>query len=131
MGGTFGILNAAAVPVLDAMTAALALVKPLPMYEKIQIAVSQVREGVPIYAALQKTACFAPMFIHLVASGEGSGQLDKMLEKSASYLEKDVEGLIQTTLTLFEPLMIIVMGGIVLYIVMAIMLPIFALDQVK
>ena len=70
------------------------------------------------------------MFIHLVASGESSGQLDSMLEKAAHYLERDVEGLIEISLTLFEPLMIIVMGGIVLYIVLAIMLPIFALDQV-
>ena len=130
-GRTFGILNAAAVPVLDAMHAAAGLVKPVPMAEKIASAINQVREGSPIYAALQKTQCFAPMFIHLVASGESSGQLDKMLEKSSSYLEKDVEGLIQTALTLFEPLMIIVMGGIVLYIVLAIMLPIFALDQVQ
>ena len=129
-GRTFGILNSAAVPVLDAMHAAVGLVKPLPMHEKIEVAINQVREGAPIYVALQKTNCFAPMFIHLVASGESSGQLDMMLEKSASYLEKDVEGLIQTVLTLFEPVMIIVMGGIVLYIVLAIMLPIFALDQV-
>lgn len=129
-GRTFGILNAAAVPVLDAMGASVGLVKPLPMHEKIQTAINQVREGSPIYIALQRTNCFAPMFIHLVASGEASGQLDKMLEKSASYLEKEVEGLIQTALTLFEPFMIVFMGGIVLYIVLAIMLPIFALDQV-
>lgn len=129
-GRTFGILNAAAVPVLDAMHASAKLVKPLPMLEKIQQAISQVREGSAIHVALQKTGCFAPMFLHLVASGESSGQLDMMLEKAASYLEKEVEGLIQTSLTLFEPLMIIVMGGIVLYIVLAIMLPIFALDQV-
>lgn len=130
-GRTFGILNAAAVPVLDAMQAALELVKPIPMYEKIEIAIQQVREGAPIYQALQKTHCFSPMFVHLVASGESSGQLDKMLEKSASYLEKEVEGLIQTALTLFEPVMILVMGGVVLYIVLAIMLPIFALDNVS
>ena len=130
-GRTLGILNAAAVPVLDAMHAAAGLVNPIPMNEKIQHAISQVREGSAIHIALQKTGCFAPMFLHLVASGESSGQLDVMLEKAASYLEKDVEGLIQTALTLFEPLMIIVMGGIVLYIVLAIMLPIFALDQVS
>ncbi|OGT43503.1 MAG: type II secretion system protein GspF [Gammaproteobacteria bacterium RIFCSPHIGHO2_12_FULL_40_19] len=130
-GRTLGILNAAAVPVLDAMQASAELVKPLPMSEKIQQAITQVREGTAIHVALQKTACFAPMFLHLVASGEASGQLDAMLEKAASYLEKDVEGLIQTALTLFEPLMILVMGGIVLYIVLAIMLPIFALDNVS
>lgn len=130
-GRTLGILNAAAVPVLEAMQAAAGLVKPLPMYDKIEIAIAQVREGSAISVALQKTGLFAPMFIHLVASGEASGQLDTMLEKAATYLEKDVEGLIQMALTLFEPLMIIVMGGIVLYIVLAIMLPIFALDNVS
>jgi len=130
-GRTLGILNAAAVPVLEAMSSAVELVKPLPMHEKIQQAIAQVREGSAIYIALQKTGFFAPMFIHLVASGEASGQLDMMLEKAASYLEKDVEGLIQMALTLFEPLMIVVMGGIVLYIVLAIMLPIFALDNVS
>lgn len=130
-GRTFGILTAASVPVLDAMKSAVALVKPIPMREKIEGAIAQVREGTSIHFALQKTGYFAPMFVHLVASGEASGQLDKLLEKAAGYLESDVEGLIDTALTLFEPLMIIVMGGIVLYIVLAIMLPIFALDQVQ
>ncbi|OGT39465.1 MAG: type II secretion system protein GspF [Gammaproteobacteria bacterium RIFCSPHIGHO2_12_FULL_38_14] len=130
-GRTFGILNAAAVPVLEAMQASAALVKPIPMREKIEESIAQVREGSAIHVALQKSGYFAPMFLHLVASGEASGQLDLMLEKAAQYLENDVEALIQATLTLFEPLMIIVMGGIVLYIVLAIMLPIFALDQVK
>lgn len=130
-GRTLGILNAAAVPVLDAMHASVELVKPLPMSEKIQQAITQVSEGTAIHVALQKTNCFAPIFLHLVASGEAGGQLDAMLEKAANYLEKDVEGLIQTALTLFEPLMILMMGGIVLYIVLAIMLPIFALDNVS
>lgn len=130
-GRTLGILNAASVPVLDAMQASASLVKPLPMVDKIEISISQVREGAPIHLALQKTEFFAPMFIHLVASGEASGQLDSMLEKAANYLEKDVEGLTQTAMTLFEPLMILVMGAIVLYIVLAIMLPIFALDNVS
>lgn len=130
-GRTFGILNAAAVPVLDAMQASVALVKPIPMHDKITTSINQVREGSSIYLALQKTGYFVPMFLHLVASGEASGQLNIMLEKAATYLEREVEALIDTALTLFEPLMIIVMGGIVLYIVLAIMLPIFALDQVS
>jgi len=129
-GRTFGILHAATVPVLEAMQASLGLIKPIPMRESIEIAINQVREGTTINVALQKTNYFAPMFLHLVASGEASGQLDVMLTKAAQYLESDVEGLIQTTLTLFEPFMIIVMGSIVLYIVLAIMLPIFALDQI-
>ena len=65
----------------------------------------------------------------MVASGEASGQLDAMLEKAASYLENDVEALIDMALTLFEPLMILVMGILVLLIVLAILLPIFQLNQ--
>ena len=130
-GRTLGICKAASVPMLEAMQSSVALVKPIPMQEKIEMAIGLVREGTSIHVALKKTGFFAPMFVHLVASGEASGQLDQMLEKAASYLENDVEGLIDTALTLFEPLMIIVMGGIVLYIVLAIMLPIFALDQIQ
>lgn len=130
-GRTFGILNSAGVSVLEAMHSAAALIKPILMQEKVANGIAEVREGVPINRALQRTGFFPPLFVHLVASGEASGQLDSMLEKGASYLEKDVEGLIDTALTLFEPLMIVVMGGIVLYIVLAIMLPIFALDQVQ
>ena len=128
-GRTFGILNAATVPVLEAMMAASRLVTLIPMRTAIQESVDKVREGTSINVALLKTRYFPPMFLHLVASGESSGQLEQMLDKAAESLENDVDMLIQNVLTLFEPLMILVMGGIVLYIVLAIMLPIFNLDQ--
>ncbi|OGO92432.1 MAG: type II secretion system protein GspF [Coxiella sp. RIFCSPHIGHO2_12_FULL_42_15] len=126
---TFGILNAATVPVLEAMQAAAQLITPLPMQEAVLKAIDEVREGVNIHTALQKTDYFSPMFIHLIGSGEASGQLDAMLEKAAANQEADVEALIEGSLTLFEPVMILVMGGIVMFIVMAVMLPIFALDN--
>jgi general secretion pathway protein F len=69
------------------------------------------------------------MLIHLIHSGEQSGRLADLLQKAASSQEEDVEALIQSALSLFEPLMIVVMGGIVLFIVLAVMLPIFSLDQ--
>lgn len=127
---TFGILNAASVPVLEAMKAAAQLITPLPMRNAVDTAIGQVREGASIHLALQKTNYFSPMFVHLVASGETSGQLETMLQKAALNQENDVEALIEGSLTLFEPLMILFMGGVVLFIVLAIMLPIFALDQV-
>lgn len=126
---TFGILTAATVPVLDGMKAATQMVVPLPMRQALEIATDRVREGTYINKALQKTGFFAPMFVHLVASGEASGQLESMLAKAAGYQEREVEGLIQGSLTLFEPMMILVMGGIVLFIVLAVMLPIFSMDQ--
>lgn len=127
---TFGILNAASVPVLEAMKTASQLITPLPMRNAVEAAIEQVREGTSIHLALQKTNYFSPMFVHLVASGETSGQLETMLQKAAINQESDVEALIEGSLTLFEPIMILVMGGVVLFIVLAIMLPIFALDQI-
>ena len=128
---TFGILNAASVPVLEAMKAAAQLITPLPMRHSVEGAIEQVREGASIHLALDKTHYFSPMFIHLVASGEASGQLEEMLQKAAANQENDVEALIDGSLTLFEPIMILVMGGVVLFIVLAIMLPIFSLDNVS
>lgn len=126
---TFGILNAASVPILEAMHASAQLITPLPMQEAVLASIEQVREGVSIHTALQKTGYFSPMFTHLIGSGEASGQLDAMLEKAAANQESDVESLIDGSLALFEPIMILVMGGIVMFIVLAVMLPIFALDN--
>lgn len=126
---TFGILNAASVPVLDSMHAAAEMIAPIPMREAVVEAIEQVREGKPIHLALKKTHYFSPMFVHLIASGESSGQLESMLQKAASNQESEVEAVIEGSLTLFEPMMILVMGSVVLFIVLAVMLPIFALDN--
>lgn len=126
---TFGILNSASVPVLEGMHAAAQLIGPLPIREAVMEAISQVREGSSIHGSLQKTHYFSPMFIHLLGSGEASGNLDGMLQKVAMNQESEVEAVIDGVLTLFEPLMILVMGSIVLFIVLAVMLPIFALDN--
>ncbi len=126
---TFGILTAASVSVLEAMNNAARLINPLPMQSAVLAAVEQVREGSSIHKALQKAGYFSPLFLHLLASGEASGELEVMLEKVAEHQESEVSTLIEGLLTLFEPLMILVMGGVVLFIVLAIMLPIFALDN--
>jgi general secretion pathway protein F len=126
---SFGILQAATVPVLDALSAANALVRPLPMREAVSTAINRVREGKGIADSLASCPHFSRMLIHLIHSGEQSGRLADMLNKAASTQEDDVEALIQGALSLFEPLMIILMGGVVLFIVLAVMLPIFSLDQ--
>lgn len=126
---TLGILHAASVPVLEAMQAAAALITPLPMRQAIEAAIMGVREGQAIHAALEKTGYFAPMFLHLLSSGERSGQLEAMLARAAVGQEADVEAVIDSSLALFEPIMILVMGAIVMFIVLAVMLPIFALNN--
>jgi general secretion pathway protein F len=69
------------------------------------------------------------MLLHMVASGESSGALDSMLEKVAIYQQTEVERIVTTMVRLFEPLMLLVMGGLVMFIVMAILLPILNMNQ--
>lgn len=126
---TFAILNTAGVEVIEAMRVSTDLVANHPIHESLIVATRQVREGVAISRALKETRYFPPMSIYLIASGENSGQLDAMLERTAKNQETQVEQSINIMLTLFEPLMILVMGSIVLFIVLAILLPIFNMDQ--
>lgn len=126
---SLGILQAATVPVLEALIAANALVQPLPMHDAVTYAIQRVREGKSIADSLAQCRYFPRMLVHLIHSGEQSGRLAPMLHKAAATQEDDVEALIQSALSLFEPLMIVIMGGIVLFIVLAVMLPIFSLDQ--
>ena len=126
---TFAILNAAGVAVLEAMRIGTDLVGNIPISRALIRATTQVREGVAIHRALKETHYFPPMSVCLIASGESSGQLEQMLQRTALAQEQQVEQMINLLLTLFEPLMILVMGGIVLFIVLAILLPIFDLDQ--
>lgn len=126
---TFGILLAAGVPVLEAMKVGSDLVLSMPIQESIETATLKVREGVHINQALKQTGYFPAMSLHLIASGEASGQLEAMLERAANNQDQEVERLIDTVLTLFEPMLILVMGFVVLFIVMAVLLPIFSLNQ--
>ncbi len=126
---TFGILSRAGVAVLDSMTTSKHVVTSMPIQEALEVAKNKVKEGVNISRALKETGYFPAMSIHLIASGENSGKLENMLDKAADYQEKEIEGLVNTFLSLFEPVMIIVLGFVVLLIVLAILLPIFQMNQ--
>lgn len=126
---TFGILFAAGVPVLESMHTANTTVNLLPMRQAIDKATGYVVEGVSVSQALAETGYFSKVSTQLLASGESSGKLDIMLEKTAMYQEKQVEKWITTTLALFEPIMILFMGVMVLFIVLAMLLPIFQMND--
>jgi general secretion pathway protein F len=126
---TFAILNTAGVEVIEAMRVSTELINNTSIRAALLKATKQVREGITISRALKETRYFPPMSIYLIASGEASGQLDNMLERAASNQETQVEQTLNIILSLFEPLMILVMGSIVLFIVLAILLPIFNIDQ--
>ncbi|MGA7802259.1 MAG: type II secretion system inner membrane protein GspF [Gammaproteobacteria bacterium] len=126
---TFSILTASGVPVLEALRISAQVLANLPMREAVEEATGRVREGTSLYAALSKSGYFPPMTVHLIASGEASGRLEEMLERAADHQDREMETLIAAILGLFEPLLILVMGGVVLVIVLAILLPIFDLNQ--
>jgi general secretion pathway protein F len=126
---TLGILFGSGVPILDAMRIGTQVVSNLPMREAIDDAAAKVREGATLSRSLAASKLFPPITVHLIASGESSGRLDEMLDRSAENQEREVEMLVQTTVSIFEPVLIVVMGGIVLLIVLAILVPIFDLNQ--
>lgn len=126
---TFSILAASGVPVLDAMRISAQVLQNLPMRDSVLEAANRVREGAAISESLAVDGYFPPMMIHLIASGESSGNLEDMLERSADTQEREMETLLSALMGLFEPLMIICMGGTVLVIVLAIMMPILDMNQ--
>lgn len=126
---TFSILVASGVPVLDGMRISAQVMTNIPMREAVDEAAKRVREGSGVHLALNTCGYFPPMMVNLIASGEASGNLEEMLERSASGQEREVETLIAGAMGLFEPLLIVGMGGIVLFIVIAILLPIFNMNQ--
>ncbi len=125
---TLGILFGSGVPILEAMRIGTQVVENLPMREAIEDAAKRVREGAGLGRSLAASKLFPPIVVHLVSSGESSGRLGEMLERAADNQEKEVELRIGVLMKLMEPVMTVVMGGIVLMIVLAILLPIFDLN---
>jgi general secretion pathway protein F len=126
---TFSILTASAVPVLEALKISADVVNNLPMKYAVVDAALRVREGAPIGKSLAARKIFPPMMIHLISSGESSGELEKMLERAASNQEREMDGLLSTMTNLLGPFMVVFMGGVVMFIVIALLLPIFQLND--
>ncbi len=126
---TLSILSSSGVPVLEAMSISGSVVTNLPMRDAVEEATVRVREGGSIGRALGQSKLFPPMSIHLISSGEASGELENMLERAANHQENEMDSLLSMMLSILEPALIIIMGLMVLAIVMAILLPIFQINQ--
>jgi len=126
---TLSIMTASGVPVLDSLRIAAEVIINRPMRQAVQEAAVSIREGATIHSSLERSGHFPPMTLHLIASGEQSGNLEEMLDRAASQQERELNTVINTTLKLLEPLIIVVMGILVLGIVMAVLMPIFNLNQ--
>ncbi|MFO1496095.1 MAG: type II secretion system inner membrane protein GspF [Lysobacterales bacterium] len=127
---TLSIATAASVPLLEALRLGAATFGLLPLREALQAAIARVREGGSLSRALAESGRFPPLLTRLVASGEKSGELEAMLDHAAELQEKQVQGRLAAFIAILEPLLIVCMGGMVLFMVLAILLPIFQLNQI-
>lgn len=126
---TLAILTGSNVPLLTALNAARRTLKNCKLQAAVDEATNRVREGSPVAQALQAQRVFPPLLIHLVDSGERTGELPAMLDRAANVLSIELERRAMTMTAILEPLMILIMGGIVLVIVLAVMMPIMEINQ--
>jgi general secretion pathway protein F len=126
---TLSILAGSGVPILESLQIAAKVVVNVPMREAVEEAALRIREGAMISKSLAASKLFPPMTTHLIASGEASGRLEEMLSRAAKNQEREVDSLIATLLGIMQPLLVIFMAAIVLLIVLAILLPIFEINN--
>jgi len=126
---TLGILVKTGVSVMDSMYIAIGVVERLPIKQALSESAQSIKEGTAIHSAIKQTGYFNSMSIYLIANGESTGKLEQMLEKMAHYQEQELTRTINIGLSLFEPMLILVMGLFTLFIVLAILLPIFSYNN--
>ena len=126
---TFATLASSNAPVLDCLRAAKETTPNLVLRDAVQQIIEDVREGGSLSQSMARTQEFPPLVTHMAAGGEASGEYGPMFEKGAEYLERDFEKMSSVALGLLEPLITVVMGGLVMIIILAIMLPILQLNS--
>ena len=127
--GSLATLVESAVPLVDALHAAAAVTPNRWVREKAMSVAMRVREGLSLRAAMTEAAVFPSMLTAIVASGESSGKLAPALGRASSELERELDALVATLVGLVEPLVLLLMGGLVLMMVLAILLPIINLNN--
>lgn len=126
---TLAILAGSGVPLLTALQAAAEVVRSLPMRTAVQVASKEVREGSSLSLALKAQAIFPPVLVHLIATGERTGQLESMLERAAQQQSNELSGRLSRLTSLLEPVLILSMALVVLLIVLSVLLPIMQMNQ--
>ena len=126
---TLAILVGGGVPLLAALESGARVMTNVVLRDAVADTAERVREGASLARALHAAGVFPPLLVHLVASGESTGRLQRMLERAARLENQALERRLAVFLTLLEPAMILVMGAIVLLIVLAILMPIISMNQ--
>ena len=128
MARTLSTMIAAGLPVLEGLTITARTVSNRVLRAATESMAESVREGGGLSAAMRRAEVFPPILVYMTASGESSGRLEPMLERAADYLEREFATFTAVMLSLLEPAIIVVMGGIVAVIVLSILLPILQIN---
>ena len=126
---TLALLTASAVPLLDALSIAAQVMPNLPMRAAVKRAAVKVREGSSFSRSLGESGYFPPVALRLIASGERAGDLEHMLDEAANQQSRELDRWMTALTTILGPLVILLVGAMVLFIVLAILLPIFEMNQ--
>ena len=129
MARTLSTMVASRLPLLEGLNLTAQTVHNHALRRASEEIVEAIRGGGSLSAALRRAGVFPPLLVYLTASGEAAGRLDMTLERAADYLEREFDGFTTAALSLLEPLIIVVMGGIVALIVLSILLPILQLQS--
>lgn len=125
---TLALLVSSAVPLLQALQIAAQVVGNVALREAVERVAARVREGQSLALALRESGQFPPVMLRLIASGEKSGRLDSMLFDAAAQQERELDTALGVATAVLGPGVILLVGALVLFIVLAILLPIFSLN---
>ncbi|MFP6869975.1 MAG: type II secretion system F family protein [Nitrospinota bacterium] len=128
-GRTLGELLAAGVPILDALTISKLVIGNRVLEHWVDRAREETHKGGALGASLERSGYFPPVFTDMIGVGEQTGRLDDMLIKVSAHLEEESESTIQTMMSLVDPVLILVMGVAVGFVVLAVLLPLFEISQ--
>ncbi|ENM5892781.1 type II secretion system inner membrane protein GspF [Vibrio mimicus] len=126
---TLSICTSSAIPILDGMRVAVDVMTNQFVKQQVLAAAENVREGSSLRKALEQTKLFPPMMLHMIASGEQSGELEGMLTRAADNQDSSFESTVNIALGIFTPALIALMAGMVLFIVMATLMPILEMNN--